>query len=233
MTSGLPERYSFWHAVIKHEPQKGEWGCLRIPWVLTDTLKYRISNWVTVTSRYITSDSLFAFLLQHVRICLQRYLKTLSNYMASWYCPQATRWSLVPMRKTSWWMTSCYCPCRTQRHSALSRHEPLDTLFSACLVAELSAAPANSSPVVSPCNHQYPAPRQTRSSCLLPRRRRGLRRVLWSVNGWIRSAEETLQENLKHWKSKLSQPHLVHHESHINAWNQTRPSAMRGRWLAA
>jgi hypothetical protein len=99
--------------------------------------------------------------------------------------------------------------------------------------SELTAAPIKSSPVVPPCNHQSPAPRQTRSSCPIPRHRRGSRRGLWYVDGWIWGADETRKEILKHWQRKLSQSHLVLNGSQMNAWNQTRSSAVRGRRSAA
>jgi hypothetical protein len=149
--------------------------------------------------------------------------------MVSWYCPQATRWSLIRMRKTTWWMSSYY-PCRTHKHSALSRYRLLATIFSTCIAAELSAAPTNSSPS-SPAL-QSSLRRTAPDTLIMPPSPPTARITSWSVDGWIWSADETLKENL-HWQSNLSKSHLVHHESRINAWNQTRPSTVRGRWLTA
>jgi len=188
---------------------------------------------VTVTSRHIASDSLFTFILQHVCICLQRYLTTLSNYMASLYCPQATRWSLILVHKTSWWRSSCYYPCRTHRHSAFSHHRLLETLFSACIVAKLSAARTNSSPVVPAL--QSSVPRTAPDTFIMSPSPPKIRITSWSVVCRWMNMERwwNTKGKLEYWQSNLSQSHLVHHESQMKAWNQNRTSAVRGRWLAA
>jgi len=176
---------------------------------------------------------------KHARICLECHLTTQSIAKITWrrdivHRPRDDHWYACA-RPRGRWRVATYYPCRTHSHSALSHCSLLETLFSPCtsIVAELSAAPIKSSPVVPPCSHQSPAPRQTRSSCPLPCHRRGSRRGLWSVDGLIWGADETRKEILKHWQSKPSQSHLVQNGSHMNAWNQTRPSAVRGRWSAA